>query len=225
MQDGRGGLGIGTDLAGGRPQGVARLDRVPALGSLATRLAASDVNAELADQRRAGDLGLELVNRAGLDEATAAVGAGVGQVRLVALGDLIELGRWTVAVLAVGIAGLAAGRLRVGLGRPLAERGGLPLPGAEGILQLPGQLRDPGFEFGDTLEEFPTAGTRGLVHDTIVANGGRRRPDEGLIKYAIEHATCGIKQQFRVEQFLVRTWRALRRLLWLVAWSFWWLNL
>jgi Transposase DDE domain len=44
-------------------------------------------------------------------------------------------------------------------------------------------------------------------------------------RWGVEDATRGLKQQFRVEQFLVRTWRALRRLLWLVAWSFWWLNL
>jgi len=28
-----------------------------------------------------------------------------------------------------------------------------------------------------------------------------------------------------VEQFLVGSWVSIRRLLWLVAWSFWWLNL
>jgi len=44
-------------------------------------------------------------------------------------------------------------------------------------------------------------------------------------RWGVEDATRGLKQQFRVEQFLVRTWRALRRLLWLVAWAFWWLNL
>jgi Transposase DDE domain len=44
-------------------------------------------------------------------------------------------------------------------------------------------------------------------------------------RWGVEDATRGLKQQFRLEAFLVRTWRALRRLLWLVAWSFWWLNL
>ena len=119
----------------------------------------------------AGDLGLELVGRAGLDEAAPAVRAGVGQVGLVALGDLFGRRRRAVAVRAVGVARLAAGRLRVGLGRPLAERGGLPLAGAEGVVELPGQLGDLGFEFGDTLEEFPAAGTRGLVHAAIVVTG------------------------------------------------------
>ena len=171
VQDRGGGLGVGADLAGGRAQGVGRLERVPALGPLAARLAVADVDAELADQRRAGDLGLELVGRAGLDEAAPAVRAGVGEVGLVALGDLFGRRRRAVAVGAVGVARLAAGRLRVGLGRPLAERGGLPLAGAEGVVELPGQLGDLGFEFGDTLEEFPAAGTRGLVHAAIVATG------------------------------------------------------
>ena len=41
----------------------------------------------------------------------------------------------------------------------------------------------------------------------------------------LEDAIRGIKQHFAVEEFLVRTWRAIRRLVWLVAWAFWWLNL
>src|SRR5207248_931272 len=78
---------------------------------------------------------------------------------------------------------LAAGRLRVGFGRTLAERGGLTLAGAQGVVEPPGQLRDLGFEFGDTLEEIPTAGTRGLVHTAIVVTEASSRPDEGLIKH------------------------------------------
>lgn len=46
-----------------------------------------------------------------------------------------------------------------------------------------------------------------------------------LRRWGAEDANRGIKQQFRLEQFLVRTWMAIRRLLWLVAWAFWWLNL
>lgn len=46
-----------------------------------------------------------------------------------------------------------------------------------------------------------------------------------LRRWGVEDATRGIKQHFRLEAFLVRTWCAIRRLLWLVAWAFWWLNL
>lgn len=44
-------------------------------------------------------------------------------------------------------------------------------------------------------------------------------------RWGVEDATRGIKQQFTLEQFLVRSWMSIRRLLWLVAWAFWWLNL
>jgi len=44
-------------------------------------------------------------------------------------------------------------------------------------------------------------------------------------RWGVEDATRGIKQRFAVEAFLVRSWTAIRRLLWLVAWAFWWLNL
>ena len=65
---------------------------------------------------------------------------------------------------AVCVTGLASGFLGVGLGRPLAERGRLTLADACGLLQLPGQLGDPGFEFGQTVEMVPATGTLQLIH-------------------------------------------------------------
>lgn len=44
-------------------------------------------------------------------------------------------------------------------------------------------------------------------------------------RWGAEDATRGIKQQFELEWFLVRSWLAIRRLLWLVGIAFWWLNL
>lgn len=44
-------------------------------------------------------------------------------------------------------------------------------------------------------------------------------------RWGVEDATRGVKQVFDLEQFLVRTWRAIRRLLTLVAFAFFWLNL
>jgi hypothetical protein len=44
-------------------------------------------------------------------------------------------------------------------------------------------------------------------------------------RWGVEDATRGIKQQFALESFLVRSWRSIRRLLVLVGWAFWWLNL
>jgi hypothetical protein len=40
-----------------------------------------------------------------------------------------------------------------------------------------------------------------------------------------EDATGALKQRFTLEQFLVRSWMSIRRLLWLVAVAFFWLNL
>lgn len=45
-----------------------------------------------------------------------------------------------------------------------------------------------------------------------------------LRRWGVEDATRGVKQSFHLEQFLVRSWRSIRRLLWLVGWAFWWLN-
>jgi Transposase DDE domain len=44
-------------------------------------------------------------------------------------------------------------------------------------------------------------------------------------RWGVEDATRGVKQQFALEAFLVRSWRSIRRLLVLVGWAFWWLNL
>lgn len=73
-----------------------------------------------------------------------------------------------MAVLAVGVARLAAGGLRFGLGRTFAERGSPALAGAHRLVQLPGQFGGLGCEFGSPFGEFPAAGTRGLVHAAIV---------------------------------------------------------
>jgi DDE family transposase len=44
-------------------------------------------------------------------------------------------------------------------------------------------------------------------------------------RWGVEDATWGVKQRFHLEKFLVRSWRSIRRLLWLVAVAFFWLNL
>jgi hypothetical protein len=44
-------------------------------------------------------------------------------------------------------------------------------------------------------------------------------------RWGVEDATWGVKQRFHLELFLVRSWRSIRRLLWLVAVAFYWLNL
>jgi hypothetical protein len=166
-------LRLRADLAGGRPQGVGGLQVVSALHASAALGTVTDVDAELPHDRPARDLGLELLGHGALDEAALTVGAGVGERGLVAFADLFRRWRGAMAVRAVRLAGLAARRLGIGLGRTLAERGGLPFAGAQGALEAPGQFRDLGFEFGDALEQRPTTGTGRLFHTAMVAT---RRP-------------------------------------------------
>src|ERR1700751_5693918 len=66
----------------------------------------------------------------------------------------------------------------------------------------------------------------------LVSPAGRRpgRRAEWFVKayrqrWGVEDATWGIKQRFHLELFLVRSWMSIRRLLWLVALAFSWLNL
>ncbi len=67
----------------------------------------------------------------------------------------------------------------------------------------------------------------------LLASPQARRPGrraEWFVKafgkrWGVEDATWGIKQRFHLEAFLVRSWMSIRRLLWLVAWAFFWLNL
>jgi hypothetical protein len=68
-----------------------------------------------------------------------------------------------------------------------------------------------------------------LVLASPAARHPHRRPKWFIKAYSrrwgVEDATWGIKQRLHLESFLVRTWMSLRRLLWLVAWTFFWLNL
>ena len=44
-------------------------------------------------------------------------------------------------------------------------------------------------------------------------------------RWGVEDTTWGIKQRFHLEDFLVQSWRSIRRLIYLVAIAFYWLNL
>jgi hypothetical protein len=76
---------------------------------------------------------------------------------------------------------------------------------------------------------FPASGHPLLLLVSPAARGrgrtARRRARAYRRRWGVEDATRGVKQQFGVESCLVRGWGALRRLLWPVAWAFWWLNL
>ena len=92
----------------------------------------------------------------------------------------------------------------------------LPEVGAEPFLLVVGWRRSPQSEQMLLLVS-PRARRAGRTGRWYVRAYRRR--------WGVEDATRGLKQHFRLEGFLVRTWKALRRLLWLVGWAFWWLNL
>ncbi len=95
----------------------------------------------------------------------------------------------------------------------VAEGGGLPLARAEGVVGLPGQVRDPGVEFGDAREEIPAAGTRGPVHPARVGDRTAISPpaqlEAALNKYLeLKLITC---DQATTEQGLAYYWTHLGR--------------
>ena len=109
---------------------MASLNAALALTALA------DVDVELAVNGLARDLDLELLGDVGFVERAAAVGADIGQRRLVDLVDLFGGRRLAVGLGAIVLARLAAGLARVRLGLALGEGPGLALAGTEGRVEL-----------------------------------------------------------------------------------------
>jgi hypothetical protein len=128
-----GGLGIGAQLSRCGTQGVGRLQWVPPLNAAT---APADVDVELAVNGLARDLDLVLMSDVGLVEGSAAVGATLGQRRLVDLVDLFWRRRLAVRLGAVILAGLATRLLGLGRGFALGEGGGLTPAGAGGLVEL-----------------------------------------------------------------------------------------
>src|SRR5262245_24145297 len=123
---------------------MAPLDAAAALATL------PDVDVELPVYGLARDLDLKLLGDVGLVQGAAAVGADVGQGRLVDLVDLLG-GRWlAVGLGAVVLARLAAGLARVGLGLALGEGSCLALASTEGRVELVPQVVVFGLQAIDT---------------------------------------------------------------------------
>src|SRR5262249_15325908 len=126
-----GGLGIGPQWGGGGPEGVGGLQRMAPLHPAVALTALADVDVELPVDGPARDLDLELLGDVRLVERAAAVGAAVGQRRLVDLVDLLGGWRWAVGLGAIVLAGLAARLAGVRLGLALGKGPGLALTGTE----------------------------------------------------------------------------------------------
>ena len=124
---------------------------MPALEALVAAAAAADVDVELPVNGLARDLDLVLVRDVGFLDRPAAAGANRGEGCVV---DFVDVGRGLPMGLGAVIgAGLAAGPLRLGLGRPLGKGGGLALAVALRLPQLAGQALDLGFQLGDTVPQ------------------------------------------------------------------------
>src|SRR5262249_2684124 len=116
-----GGLRIRSQLSRGGAEGIGGLQGMASLDPAAAPTALADVDVELPVDGLARDLHLVLLGDMGLVERAAAVGADVGQARLVNLVDLFGAGWLAVGLGAVVLAGLAAGLLGLVCGRSLGE--------------------------------------------------------------------------------------------------------
>ena len=158
---------------------------------LAAAVAVADVDAEPADERLAGNLGLELFGDIGFDEVSPAVRASVGEVGFEVLVHLFGQ-RLDPTGMSAAVIGFAAGRFGVGLGFTFAKGSGLPLTGALRLLELPGDVGNLGFELSDascelgfdlgkTLQQVLAArtlrvhGALGSVHEQKVSKTSRER--------------------------------------------------
>ena len=140
---------------------MAALDPAAALTALA------DVDVELAVNRLARDLDLELLGDVRLVERTAAVGAAVRQGRVVNLVDLFGAGRLAVGLGAVVFDGLAARLLGLVGGLTLGEGGGLALAGAGRLVELAPEALVLGLQIAEASLKGLAAGTRDGLHTPL----------------------------------------------------------
>ena len=169
-----GGLGVGAKLGSGRPQRVGGLQRMSSLHAAPTAAAAADVDVELPLDRSAWDLDLVLLLNFRFRDRTAAVGTSRGQEGFVGFVDLVGRRRRPMSFLAVVIARLAAGLLRLLLEHALGEGSRLAFAGTAfrfEKLQQPLLLR---FEFLDAPPQRQTSMTQPFLHTDKLANGELR---------------------------------------------------
>jgi len=143
---------------------------MPSLDAAVTPAALTDVDVELTVDGLARDLDLELLGDMGLVERPAAVGADVGQGRLVDLVDLLGARRLAVGLGAIVFAWLAAGLLRLASGRSLGEGGGLALAGAGRLVELAAEALVLGLQVVEASLKGLEAGTRDGLHTRIIGD-------------------------------------------------------
>src|SRR5262249_8838168 len=130
--------------------------------------APADVDVELPVDGPARDLDRELLSDVGLVEWGAAVGASLGQRRLVDFVDLFWAGRLAVGLGAVVLARLAAGLLGLVWGLAPGEGGGLALAGAGRLVELATEALVLGLQVAEASLKGLAAGTRDGLHAFII---------------------------------------------------------
>jgi hypothetical protein len=159
-----GGLRIWSQLSRGGAEGIGGLQGMASLHPAAALTALADVDVELPVGGLARDLDLELLGDVSLVERPTAIGAGVGQGRLVNLVNLFGSGRLAVGLGAVLLAGLASGLLGLVGGLAFAEGGGLALAGAAGLVELAAEALVLGLQVAEASLKGLAAGTRDGFH-------------------------------------------------------------
>jgi hypothetical protein len=126
------------------------------------------VDVGLAVNGLARDLDLELLGDVRLVERAAAVGASMGQGRLVDLVDLFGARRLAVGLGAVVPPGLAARLLGLVCGLALGEGGGLALAGAGRLVELAAEALVLVLQIAEASLKGLAAGTRDGLHTSII---------------------------------------------------------
>jgi hypothetical protein len=135
------------------------------------------MDVELAMNGAARDLDLVLAGDVGFLDGPAAAGAGLRQRGLV---DFVEVGGWLPMGLGAVIrAGVAAGPLRLGLGRPFGEGGGLALAGAGRVLELAAEALVLDLQVTEAPLKGLAAGTRDGLHTSLKTRCRPHRHDPG----------------------------------------------
>src|SRR5271166_3763704 len=147
------------------------------LDAAVTVPALADMNVELPMDGPPGDLDLELLGQLRLVQRTAAVGAGVGQGRLVDFVNPLR-GRGRAVSLGAVVGARFAARLPgFGPGWTLGKGTGLALAGARRFVQLLAQAVVFGLQVVDAALKDLAAGTPDRFHSTIIRNA--QLPEEG----------------------------------------------
>jgi hypothetical protein len=142
------------------------------LKPLVALTALPDMDVELAVNRLARNLSLELLGDMGLVEGATKIGAAFGQGRLVSLIDLFGSGRLAMRFGTVVLSWLASGFLGFWLGLALSEGSSLPLASTGRLVESTAEALDLDLEIVDPSLKGLTISTPTRFHRRIMRSSG-----------------------------------------------------